>query len=119
MPNIFIFPSDTYQPPENYSMWTEPLTRVENSNTSYIYKSAWDHNTCYKQVLVHLYGLGLLLYTLGIVQNGVYHSGTPLFCYCTPLARLIWLREGSDQVPPVCDSLTVLTATEATPSFSG
>src|SRR5579863_1895784 len=77
---------------------------------------------CYEQVLVRLYGLGSLLYASGIVQNGVCHSGTPLVCYCTPLKdwyRLIWLREGSDRVPPVCDSLTVLTATEATPSLGG
>src|SRR5579863_797314 len=71
---------------------------------------------------VRLYGLGSLLYASGIVQNGVCHSGTPLVRYCTPLKdwyRLIWLREGSDQVPPVCDSFTVLTATEATPSLGG
>ena len=77
---------------------------------------------CYEQVLVRLYGLGSLLYALGIFQNGVYHSGTPLVRYCTPLKdwyRLIWLRESSDRVPPVCDSFTVLTATEVTPSLGG
>ena len=77
------------------------------------------HASCYEQVLVRLYGLGSLLYALGIVQNGVCHSQTPLVRYCTPLDRLIWLREGSDRVPPVCDSLTVLTAAEVTPSFGG
>src|SRR5579863_603726 len=74
---------------------------------------------CYEQTLVRLYGLGSLLYALGIVQNGVCHSGTPLVHYCTPLSRLIWLTEGSDRVPPVCDSSTVLTATEATHSSGG
>src|SRR5579863_1297246 len=74
---------------------------------------------CYEQVLVRLHGLGSLLYALGIVQNGVCHSGTPLVRYCTPLVRLIWLREGSDRVPLVCDSFTVLTATEVTLSFGG
>ena len=44
---------------------------------------------CYKQVWVRLYGLGLLLYALGLVQNGVYHSETPLICYYMPLAQLI------------------------------
>ena len=78
-----------------------------------------DSLECYEQVLVRLYGLGSLLYALGIVQNGVCHSGTPLARYCTPLVRPIWLREGSDRVPPVCDSFTVLTAAEATPSFGG
>src|SRR5579863_7519537 len=47
---------------------------------------------CYKQVLVHLYGLGSLLYALGLIQNGVYHSGTPLVHYCTPLDEVRVLR---------------------------
>ena len=75
--------------------------------------------SCYEQVLVCLYGLGLLLYALGLFKNGVYHSGTPLSSYCMPLVQLIWPTEGSDQVPPVCDLSTILTAAEATHSFGG
>ena len=37
---------------------------------------------CYEQDVVCLYGLGLLLYTLGHSQIGVYHSGTPLLHLC-------------------------------------
>ena len=44
---------------------------------------------CYEQTLVCLYGLGSLLYALGIVQNGVCYSGTPLYSLLYASVRLI------------------------------
>src|SRR5579863_4782823 len=45
--------------------------------------------TCYEQTLVRLYGLGSLLYALGIVQNGVCHPGTPSVSLLYASVRLI------------------------------
>ena len=83
---------DNYHHPQKRPGGYETSTRTTRAQNS----SQTVSERCYEQTLVRLHGLGSLLYALGIVQNGVCHSGTPLVCYCMPLTQLIWLTEGSD-----------------------